>query len=627
MFPEEDSAQTPTAGADVTALAARVAALEEQVMALQRARVPAPVETPAPAGGGPSVQPPSAPPTEAPRTVGTVLFSAPSIRANLPPLRSKPRVHAVASPPLSPAGDARSLEELLGSNVLGKIAVLLLLAGAAWFLKWAYENAWIGPLGRVLTGLAAGAGLILWSERFRRRGTVSFSYALKAVGSGVLYLSIWASLQLYHEVPASLALLLMLAVTAWNITLALTQNARLLAGYALLGAYLTPALLSTGGDHQVFLFVYLTMIAAGVLALLRVRPWNALLLAPLPASAAFYIAWYVEHFSHALFTRTLLLGLLLWAVLAAIPLVAVEFTGFLAGVLQPVGAALFGALTVYSVLADSNHHDAEPWAALAFAAAYLAMSRRRRGTVIAAIHLSLALTFVTVAIPLKLSGHGITVGWLAESLAVFSIAQLPALDERARHGLQWLGLAAMLLGTGGALLHLGFALRGPAFFNRDFATAAGALVVLAAAAWLFRSAAADDRAATLPHAIAPLAVVLFNILLLVALERQLSLAFTSAAADFAFSAAMALQAALMVALGFWQRVALVRWIGLLLFAATIVKVVLYDLRNMGTGYRVVSYLALGALLLGVSYAYQNDWLGLREPPSREGERPAEEHTT
>ena len=44
----------------------------------------------------------------------------------------------------------------------------------------------------------------------------------------------------------------MIAVTAWNAILALTQDSRLLAGYALLGAYLTPVLLSTGGDHELF---------------------------------------------------------------------------------------------------------------------------------------------------------------------------------------------------------------------------------------------------------------------------------------------------------------------------------------------------------------------------------------
>ena len=66
---------------------------------------------------------------------------------------------------------------------------MLLLVGAAWFLKWTFDNHWIGPAGRILIGLVAGAAIVVWSERFRKQKMAAFSYALKAVGTGVLYLS------------------------------------------------------------------------------------------------------------------------------------------------------------------------------------------------------------------------------------------------------------------------------------------------------------------------------------------------------------------------------------------------------------------------------------------------------
>jgi uncharacterized membrane protein len=37
------------------------------------------------------------------------------------------------------------------------------------------------------------------------------------------------------------------------------------------------------------------------------------------------------------------------------------------------------------------------------------------------------------------------------------------------------------------------------------------------------------------------------------------------------------------------------------------------MRNLSQGYRVVSFLGLGALLMAVSFAYQKDWLALRDP--------------
>jgi len=37
------------------------------------------------------------------------------------------------------------------------------------------------------------------------------------------------------------------------------------------------------------------------------------------------------------------------------------------------------------------------------------------------------------------------------------------------------------------------------------------------------------------------------------------------------------------------------------------------MRNLSQGYRVLSFLGLGALLMAVSFAYQKDWLALRDP--------------
>jgi uncharacterized membrane protein len=50
---------------------------------------------------------------------------------------------------------------------------------------------------------------------------------------------------------------------------------------------------------------------------------------------------------------------------------------------------------------------------------------------------------------------------------------------------------------------------------------------------------------------------------------------------------------------------------------TIGKTFLYDMRSLSQGYRVVSLVGLGALLMAVSYAYQKDWLALRDPQSLE----------
>src|SRR6202042_3487538 len=187
-----------------------------------------------------------------------------------------------------------SLEDRVRSRCFGRIGIRALLIGAFLFLKWAIDNHWIGPLGRIAAGLIAGAAIVIWSERFRRHGFSAFSYSLKAVGSGALYLSLWAAFQLYHLLPAAVALPAMILVTAWNAYMAWSQNSQILAAYALAGAFATPLLLSTGGNHEIFLFTYILAIDVATVALVRLKPWPRLLLGVFPATVAFFIAWYAE---------------------------------------------------------------------------------------------------------------------------------------------------------------------------------------------------------------------------------------------------------------------------------------------------------------------------------------------
>src|SRR6185312_16337440 len=127
------------------------------------------------------------------------------------------------------------LEGTIGRLWFNRVGIFALLFGVAFFLKYAFENNWIGPSVRVVLGLLAGIAVIIWSERFRNRGSTLFSYSLKAVGVGTLYLSTWGAYQVYHLVPAEAAFFAMIAVTAFTVILAVTQEAEILAVYAMVG--------------------------------------------------------------------------------------------------------------------------------------------------------------------------------------------------------------------------------------------------------------------------------------------------------------------------------------------------------------------------------------------------------
>ena len=201
--------------------------------------------------------------------------------------------------------DSRSLESRIGSQWFNRVGILAVLIGMAWFLKLAIDNHWIGPLGRVLIGLVAGAALIAWSERFRNNGYAAFSYSLKAMGSGTLYLSLWAAFSLFHLVPSGAAFAAMIAVTAFNGYMAWVQDAELLALYAIVGGLSTPILLSTGENHEITLFSYLLLLDIAVLVLVALRPWSRLLFGAFVGhGACLFTGWWFEFYSDAQSLRT-----------------------------------------------------------------------------------------------------------------------------------------------------------------------------------------------------------------------------------------------------------------------------------------------------------------------------------
>jgi uncharacterized membrane protein len=528
-----------------------------------------------------------------------------------------------------------SLENRIGSQLFSRIGIVALLVGATLFLKWAIDNHWIGPVGRIAAGLIAGAAIVVWSERFRKHGFSAFSYSLKAVGSGVLYLSLWAAFQLYHLLPAEAALGAMILVTAWNAYMAWSQNSQILAAYALAGGFATPLLLSTGGNHEIFLFTYILAIDIATVVLVRLKSWPRLLLGVFPATVAFFIGWYTEFYGAFNVGQPVgitTVFIVLFFLVFLVPSIGVgdakRPSTPITEVFLPLANAIFVALALYSVLQDSHHHELLPWVAVLLGAIYLGLMRLPQTRVTSAVHLSLAVVFLTIAIPLKASGHWITIGWLAEGVALLWVsARLsgPAPEPTAvsvHRILRRLAVAALTLGFCGLLIQpfwLYYRID-TAFLNSRFATSLFGIAALAASAAIALHARKHEDAASPSWLqIAGASIIALNLVAVLACVRELETTwqqtYGNPEADLkkslAISAFLMLYGAGLLAVGFWKRSAFLRWQAIILLAFTIGKTFLYDTRDLSQGYRILSFLGLGALLMAISFAYQKDWLVLR----------------
>ncbi|MFT3917709.1 MAG: DUF2339 domain-containing protein [Anaeromyxobacteraceae bacterium] len=284
-----------------------------------------------------------------------------------------------------------------------------------------------------------------------------------------------------------------------------------------------------------------------------------------------------------------------------------------------------------------------------------------RGRARATVLLGSALGLVAAAAAFLLSGASITVAWAALAAAVAVVA------ARERDP-WWLGGAAamFLLALGRAFdvdLHSVEAARSSflasdgkvgALTSRFLLNARGAGLAGTAVA-LFVAARAVLRAhqAGAPKAwravAAGLVVAAHGALLalLVAEARDLMLHFPpppptgdsiafedyrqalweamsgqTGVADTAATVVMALYAAVLLVVGFVAREVLHRWLGLGLFAITLVKVLLSDVWRLGAGLRILVFMASGVLMLAAGFLYARYGrriLGLlKEPPPGAG---------
>ena len=521
---------------------------------------------------------------------------------------------------------APDLEARIGSHWLNRIGIAAVLIGVSYFLKYAFDSGWIGPAGRVVIGLIAGIAVVFWSETFRRKGYRIFSYSLKAVGIGVMYLSLWAAFQVYHLISSGPAFFAMLIVTASTCALALSQDAEILAVFAITGGFSTPALLSTGINREVALFSYVTLLDLGILALTFFKPWRRLLWLGFAGTLILYVAWDGEFYNRTELTTTLVFATIFFAVFALAPLFMLRQEQGVG--LMPLALAFVNALTYFLqayVMVTEVSNTAMAWFSLALAAVYLglnqirpAASDRSSENNLRLMHLALAVGLITVAIPIRLEQHWITIGWFVESAVLLWVGSRIKSDL-----INAFALAALALGVGRLAFHDNFE-NTQLLFNMRMLVYAIAVCVLGLVAY-YGSKRGDDLA----RDIARVAAVALNILALRGLSLEVHDYYSHQMAamrpgnwlpangtdiriarDFTYSALWMGYGALLMVIGFWRKSAFVRWQALILIALTTIKVFAWDTHELDRIYRILSFIVLGALLLAVSFAYQRDWLKL-----------------
>ncbi|MGO9095964.1 MAG: DUF2339 domain-containing protein [Bryobacteraceae bacterium] len=551
-----------------------------------------------------------------------------------PPTEPAPPAPTEAAPPAppevprlpEPSPPSEHLETVVGRKWVGWIAVCLIFGAAAYFLKYAFENRWIGELGRVTLGLAGGLTFVWIGHDRYRKGWRYLSQILIGGGVAILYLSVYGAFGYYHLIQQRWAFVFLVVLVAESQLAALAYDAPSIGVMGLLGGFLVPLLFSTGRDNYRVLFTYIGVLDLGVLGVVVARRWRRIgWLAYLGTQGLFW-AWYTEHYhpEKRLAALTFQSAIFLLFVLADLaPNLRRKAAGWEEWVRVVVNPFVFYA-TCYSLLND-DYHDWMAALALLLATLYAALARaeialRPSDRRMVLVTVGTALTFVTLAIPVQLESNWITIAWGLEAVAL-----LWAGFETAAPLLRWFSASVFSM----ALFRFLFmdtpwgtrSLFTPVF-NRYFLGMLVLAACLAGAAHLCRRFGPTDN--TRLRAALAIGLVAFAVLWLGSSVEAYSY-FDSQADSIAsravpdasetakqlrwagllsLSILWSVYAGLLTAVGFRGQLRALRVAGLVLFGVTLVKVVFMDIAELQQFYRIVALLALGLVLLGVAWAYQ-----------------------
>ncbi|MBR0848939.1 DUF2339 domain-containing protein [Bradyrhizobium diazoefficiens] len=214
----------------------------------------------------------------------------------------------VAPPPLAASGEADTppaaapspapgagFEEQLGTRWVVWIGGLALALGGFFMVRYSIEAGLVGPGVRVFLGGLFALALLGAGEWSRRKESISNIQALPianipailtAAGTAVAFATIYAAYALYDFLVPATAFVLLGLVALGTLAAALLHGPAL-AGLGVVGAFVTPVLVSSGKADYWALYLYLAIVTAASFGLARIRLWRWLAV----TTIAFAVLW------------------------------------------------------------------------------------------------------------------------------------------------------------------------------------------------------------------------------------------------------------------------------------------------------------------------------------------------
>ena len=228
----------------------------------------------------------------------------PPSRAKWEAKEEKPLPQIIKPPEIKTAAisttKTATLEQRIGTQLVPIAGIVTVIVGVGFFLKYAYDNNLVGPMGRVAIAAVSGLIALFAGEITRKRGYDIVAKAVTGLGFAILYAAVFSAYRFYDlidTIPAfSLAILITLAAMLYAVTL----NEVLIAVLSLIGGFLTPVIVSTGENMPMTLFTYILVLGTGAICCAYRRKWRMVNLVAFVGTFVLYTGWFEKFFRPAM---------------------------------------------------------------------------------------------------------------------------------------------------------------------------------------------------------------------------------------------------------------------------------------------------------------------------------------
>ncbi len=370
------------------------------------------------------------------------------------PAPSKPPEPSIPPPLPKTQSEVEGLEMLVGTKWLNWVGIVLVIASVAFFMKYAYDNAWIGPKGRLLIGVIAGFAALVAGEKMRRAAYAILFRVLTGGGIAVFYICTYFSFQVYQFISPSAAFMISLCITLLGVGLGVFHDAKAICILGQIGGFLSPLLFSTGTGQAVQLFSYIFALNCIMVWSAYFRNWPEVNITGLFGTAILYGLWLFQTYTPNELGVALFFSSVFYLTFLNTPLLrpAVERKAADVNALKIIIIATVLAFLNYCVLLLDDYPSALAGVVVLQAVVLVGLcqiwvQRCPEDTRTVFVLQLVALCLVTVALPIRLRFYALVIAWSIEAvLLAYAGARYASRSTLAfGHGALTLAAAWLLL--------------------------------------------------------------------------------------------------------------------------------------------------------------------------------------